>query len=167
MKCNVDRIITGTPEKKYYLIKYLKIELENILNKEVQIYLVISRKEIEDFFKISNYVYDNELNNNSGFNFNMKSFNLFPFGKGYEQGEITVPYKKFYNYFESIFHVNRNFEKEKDKESSFLKNPFKMTGGDGEEEGEEKEEEKSVEDIEIEKYIMYNLKGETKMRIVI
>ena len=47
MKCDVDRIITGTPEKQYYLIKYIKSELEEMLNREVKIYIIITKNETE------------------------------------------------------------------------------------------------------------------------
>ena len=168
MKCDVDKIITGTIEKKYYMIQYLKTELGKMFGREIQIYLVISDKEREEFFRTSGISNSLGSGNNS---------NSFSFGNGYLSGELTVPYKNFYNVFESFFHINRDveLEKEKDKELEFLKNPFTMKGGffnfgDKEEVEEEVKEEVKEEfepnsDIEIEKFLFYTLNMDLKIRI--
>lgn len=184
MKCDVDKIITGTIEKKYYTIQYLKTELGKMLGREIQIYLVISDKEREEFFRTTGF--SNTLDNGNKSLFN---YNFLPFGKGYVSGELTVPYKNFHNLFESFFHINRaeELEKEKKKELEFLKSPStKKTGGffdfgfkeevkeevkeedEKEEVKEEEEKEEEFEpnsDIEIEKFLFYNLHRDLKIRI--
>jgi len=168
MKCDVDKIITGTPEKKYYLIKYLKIELEKILGKEIQIYLVISEKERNDFFKLSQPYLNMSGLSMSGFS--LPSSNYFSLGNSsYSPGELTLPYKNFYNYFESIFHKNtdKDIQKEKDEHLAFLNNKVTTTGGSTffQSSNTEKPAEKTTDDIEIEKFLFYTFNKDLKIRI--
>lgn len=160
MKCDVDKIITGTPEKKYYLIKYLKTELDKLLGKEIQIYLVISEQERNDFFK-SSQSYLN-MNGMSGFSF--PSTNYYSFGNsGYSPGELTLPYKNFYNMFESLFHKNHDTN----EHDEVLKDKDTKTGGATffQSSNTEKPIEKTNDDIEIEKFLFYSFNKDLKIRI--
>ena len=123
MTCSIEKKISGTTEKKYYLIQNLKNELDK-LGINADIYLVISEKERNEFFK------------NPDFNTNTKSvgtlgkpFSLFgnygttsPVNYSnftsfmYNGDEITLPYKNFESIFESLFHVKRNEYVQKEKE---------------------------------------------------
>ena len=169
MKCDVDKIIKGTPERKYYLIKYLKTELEKILGKEIQIYLVISENERNEFFKLPQLYF-----NMNGFNmngFSLPSSNYLSLGNSnYSPGELTIPYKNFYNYFESIFHKNtdKDIQKEKDKHLDFLNNKVTTKGGATFfQTNTEKPPkiEKTNDDIEIEKFLFYTFNKDLKIRI--
>lgn len=169
MKCEVDKIIKGTPEKKYYLIKFLKTELEKILGKEIQIYLVISEKERNDFFKLpQTYLSMNGFNVNG---FSSPSSNYFSLGNSnYSPGELTLPYKNFYNYFESIFHKNTDtdLQKEKDKHIEFLNSKVTKKGGATFFQTTPQEipnAEKMNDDIEIEKFLFYTFNKDLKIRI--
>ena len=166
MKCDVDKIITGTSEKKYYLIKYLKTELEKILGKEIQIYLVINEKERNDFFKLP----QSYLNMNGMSGFSLPSSNYFLFGNtGYSPGELTLPYKNFYNMFESLFHKNtdKDIQKEKDAHLEYLNSKVTTTGGATffQSTNTEKPIEKTNDDIEIEKFLFYTFNKDLKIRI--
>ena len=169
MKCDVDKIIKGTPEKKYYLIKYLKTELEKILGKEIQIYLVISEKERNDFFKLpQTYLSMNGFNMDG---FSLPSSNPFSIGNSdYSPGELTLPYKNFYNYFESIFHKNtdKDIQKEKDAHLEYLNSKVTTTGGATFFQTSTEESpkiEKTNDDIEIEKFLFYTFNKDLKIRI--
>jgi hypothetical protein len=178
MKCTIDKTISGTPEKKYYLINYLIQELENMLGREVQIYLLIDKKQREDFFKLPSYSLPNFSAPNTGnssvgiprFGF----FNFFTSNVGtttsnvsqqimYDPEEVRIPYKYFHNYFESLFRLNKNkeFQEEKDKKFS-----FKMSGGNYENE-EQTTEESTIEEnnINIKKFLFYNMISDLKIRI--
>jgi hypothetical protein len=139
MTCSIEKKISGTTEKKYYLIKNLKDELEK-LGINAEIYLVISEKERNDFFK------------NPDFNGNTKSFGLFgkPFSLFgnygttspinysnltsfiYNGDEITMPYKNFESIFESLFHLKKNeyIQKEKEIIKEKLDSKIEYKGGD-------------------------------------
>jgi len=138
MTCSIEKKISGTTEKKYYLIKNLKDELEK-LGINAEIYLVISEKERSEFFK------------NPDFNANTKSVGLFgkPFSLFgnygtsrvgdvnltsfmYTGDEITMPYKNFESIFESLFHVKKNeyIQKEKELIKDKLDSKIQYKGGD-------------------------------------
>lgn len=179
MKCDVDKTITGTPEKKYYLIKYLKTELEKILGKEIQIYLVISEKERNDYFNtintsfnisglISDYNLTSNLQLSTNYQFGTNMFSIDD--KGYSPGELTIPYKKFYDYFEGFFNISKkkNIQKEKKKQLDFLNNKITIGGGGSNFEQTENSPistEKSNDDIEIEKFLFYTLNKDIRIRI--
>jgi hypothetical protein len=174
MKCDVDKIIKGTPERKYYLIKYLKTELEKILGKEIQIYLVISENERNEFFKLPQLYFNMNGFNMNGFNmnnFSLPTSNYLSLGNSnYSPGELTLPYKNFYNYFESIFHKNtdKDIQKEKDKHLDFLNNKVNITGGATFFQTTTEETpkiEKTNDDIEIEKFLFYTFNKDLKIRI--
>lgn len=186
MKCTIDKIISGTPEKKYYLINYLTSELEKMLGREIQIYLLINKEQQMNFFKYSFYnvpISSETTNSSSRFpfpSFNFPGFNMMRTNDGsnepstqssssifsenkYEDQELTVPYKNFHNYFESLFGVNKNkdFQKEKDKNFS-----LKMFGGNDEQETEEEEEKQETEEsINIKNFLFYNMVYDLKIRI--
>jgi hypothetical protein len=170
MKCDVDKIISGSPEKKYHLIKFLKKELEKIFNKEVQIYLVISERERNDFFKLPQiYLNTSSVNVDSGISFgnnenssnNEKSFMDNLFNKGYLEGELTLPYKHFYNYFEVFFNRKKSVEIDKEQEKDFLNNKIKKGGGD------EVNVEKKEDEIKIEKFLFYTYNKDMRIRCII
>jgi hypothetical protein len=179
MNCTIDKKISGTPEKKYYLIKFLKSELEKILGREVQIFLLMNETQRQELFKMpayifsaSNYNFGDGMGNgfNFGrptlptFNFGIGSPNIMPLSKGYEPGELTLPYKNFHNLFESLFNINKNKNNEfqKEKEQNFT---FKITGGDSETNAETNTENKENAQLEIEKFLFYTMKNDLNIRI--
>lgn len=188
MKCTIDKIISGTPEKKYYLIHHLTSELEKMLGREIQIYLLINKEQQMNFFKYSFYnapISTEPTKSTSRFSlsglsfpsFNMmrtntqngvtnepslqSSFTIFPQSK-YDKEEITIPYKNFHNYFESLFGLNKNKDFQTEKERNFS---LKMFGGDGEEEEEKEKPEDTLENVNIKKFLFYNMVYDLKIRI--
>ena len=173
----MDKTISGTPEKKYYLIKFLKSELEKIVGREVQIFLLMNETQRQELFKLPAYIftapnYGHGDGVGSGFNFGrptlpffnfgVGSSNIIPLNKGYEPGELTLPYKNFYHVFESLFNKNKNKNNDfqKEKEANFS---FKMSGGDS----ETNTEEINNDNIEIEKFLFYTMKNDLNIRIVV
>lgn len=175
MKCTMDKTISGTPEKKYYLIKFLKSELEKIVGREVQIFLLMNETQRQELFKLPAYIFS-APNYNYGdgvgsgfnfgrptlpfFNFGVGSSNIIPLNKGYEPGELTLPYKNFHHVFESLFNKNKNNDFQREKEANFS---FKMSGGDS----ETNTEEINNDNIEIEKFLFYTMKNDLNIRIVV
>jgi len=174
----MDKTISGTPEKKYYLIKFLKSELEKIIGREVQIFLVMNETQRQELFKIPAYMFSDPNYNygdgtSSGFNFGIPTLpffnfglgspNIIPLNKGYEPGELTLPYKNFHHVFESLFNKNKKNDFQKEKEANFS---FKMSGGDSETNTEENTENNN-ENIEIEKFLFYTMKNDLNIRIVV
>jgi len=150
MKCDIDKIITGTIEKKYYLIKHLKNELEK-MGINAQIYLVISEKERYEYFKTPNL---GVVNKNYLGTINLMSLGSFgsfvPFGSfnssnksnllsntRYNGKETTIPYNRFKNFFDSLFNKNAKIQNEKNEEFEKLK----KYGGYNEKENQEPAEE--------------------------
>jgi len=186
MKCTIDKIISGTPEKKYYLIHYLTSELEKMLGREIQIYLLINKEQQMNFFKYSFYnapISSETTNSSSRFpfpNFSFPGFNIMrtntsnnvssePFPQSsssifsenkYEPEELTVPYKSFHNYFESLFGMNKNKDFQKEMEKNFS---LKMYGGNDEQETEQTEE--TEESVNIKNFLFYNMVYDLKIRI--
>jgi hypothetical protein len=186
MKCIIDKVISGTPEKKYYLIHYLTSELEKMLGREIQIYLLINKEQQMNFFKYSFYnapISSETTNSTSRFSFPSFSFPGFnmmrtntsnnvssePFPESspsifsenkYEPEELTVPYKNFHNYFESLFGMNKNKDFQKEKEKNFS---LKMYGGNDEQETEQTEE--TEESVNIKNFLFYNMVYDLKIRI--
>lgn len=184
MNCTVDKIISGTPEKKYYLIKFIKSELEKILGREIQIFLLMNKTQQEELFKMPAYMFNtsafnfgSEPTRETGvpfsfsaptlplFNFGVGSTTILPISKGYEPGELSLPYKNFHNFFESLFHMNKNKSFQKEKEQNFS---FKMTGGNSETEANEDNStpETEEEQIDVEKFLFYTMQNDLKIRIV-
>lgn len=190
MKCTIDKVISGTPEKKYYLIHYLTSELEKMLGREIQIYLLINKEQQMNFFKYSfynapisseptkstfglsfpgfsfpgfNMMRTNTSNGVTNEPLNQSSSSIFPQNK-YEPEELTLPYKTFHNYFESLFGMNKNKNFQKEKERNFS---LKMYGGNNEStygENEEKTEE-TEESVNIKNFLFYNMVYDLKIRI--
>lgn len=163
MKCDIKREITGSMEKKYNEIKEIKKGLEK-LGIKGEIYLEINEEDRKKYFEkpgiweIEEY---NPLKNilNIGENKNGKTRRISLFSKGYEKGEITIPYKHIEPILERIF-KRKNIESEKEEELKNLKNPAMKRGGN-----EEEKEEKEKNEIEIEKFLFYNLNKDLKIRI--
>ena len=190
MKCIIDKVISGTPEKKYYLIHYLTSELEKMLGREIQIYLLINKEQQMNFFKYSFYnapISSETTNSTSRFpfpSFSFPGFNMMgtnttnnvnsePFPqssssifseKKYEPEELTLPYKNFHNYFESLFGMNKNKDFQKEKEKNFS---LKMYGGNDEQEQEQETEqtEETEESVNIKNFLFYNMVYDLKIRI--
>jgi len=177
MNCSIDKTISGTPEKKYYLIKFIKSELEKILGREVQIFLLMNNIEQQDLFKMPSYMFSTSnlnIGNNLGVKYNMPTLSLFNFGigssniipisKGYEPGELTLPYKNFHDYFESLFHINKNNSFQKEKTQNFS---FKMSGGNSEtNEDINSQIEENQDQIDVEKFLFYTMQNDLNIRIV-
>jgi hypothetical protein len=98
-----------------------------------------------------------------------KNYSLFSINdKGYSSGELTIPYKNFYNYFEGFFNVNKekDLQKEKNKQLNFLNNKVKVSGGSSIfDEAPVNTSIEKPDDIEIEKFLFYTLNRDIKIRI--
>jgi hypothetical protein len=105
----------------------------------------------------------NTSNNVSSELFPQSSPSIFSENK-YEPEELTLPYKNFHNYFESLFGMNKNKDFQKEKERNFS---LKMYGGNDQQETEQEQEQEqeTEESVNIKNFLFYNMVYDLKIRI--